>query len=267
MSVRAATARRSATSSGSSTVPERAPTTAGPSVDRRACPEAADVSALGAAEPVDGLPVEARSRCPVERTDLEVARMPSVRTPLCCDLRQVVSPAMRVAGSLDSAGRARAIGSEPRSSTHNHRDGVHSLRERSRARQPANGDSACSGLRSVRPTPSRRHRGRSQAHGAPQFAATRLPLGVAARPCPLDPRQYAGRSIGRERSFGSNSGSVVGSISGSWTPPNGEGSHPAPIRLSARGEPVGGDRVGRRAWFGVIGLVDVSTRDAPLDGR
>ena len=87
MSVRPATARSSATSSGSSKVPERTPTIVGRSVDRRVRTECVDVPALGAAGLVDDAPADASSRCPMERTDVESACM-SLYAPRCtaiCD--------------------------------------------------------------------------------------------------------------------------------------------------------------------------------------
>lgn len=106
MSVRAATARSSATSSGSSWVPERTPTIVSASVGCRAAAESADVRALGAAGPVEDGSTVARPMGAAKRTDLELLRMFCIRTPGCRDLRQIVSSAMRIADWLDGAGGA-----------------------------------------------------------------------------------------------------------------------------------------------------------------
>jgi hypothetical protein len=191
MSVRAATARSSATNCGSSKVAERSPMIVGTSVDLWACVESADVPALGTAGTVDDASAEARSRCPADRNGCRVGAHVSVRTPLCRNLRQVVTPLHIVGRRHDARYRERTgrhacrrLGRQRRRCTRvytdNHRDGLHDSRASARARQPTNGDSVCSGQRSVRPT--RRDRGRSLAHGAPHVAATRLPLGVAVRP-------------------------------------------------------------------------------------
>lgn len=87
MSVRAATARSSATKSGSSTVPERTPTIVGPSLDLWAFLESANVRALGAAGLVGDASAEVQPTFPDERTEGESARM-FLYAPCCaatCD--------------------------------------------------------------------------------------------------------------------------------------------------------------------------------------
>ena len=144
MSVRPATARSSATGFGSSIVPERSPTILGPSVDHRACAASADVPALDAAGPVDDASADVSSRCPMERTEGDSARM-SLYAPRCaaiCD-RSGLQRASLAAGTTPGVARGSAamrIADSRRTDpivhreqdraalTDNHRDGVHNPR-------------------------------------------------------------------------------------------------------------------------------------------